>query len=205
MAKSDRHTHRLEELEESYRSILIKALTDCAGGRWGLFGQNEHLWSREKPEELEELRELARSIDRIRASIGEEPFELHRKFEAARGRAGANDPGEPRLARAWLQLLAELYLQVARDCAEQAESLLMQPASFDSYDWSLLVGEIVEADRLLRSAREADPAASLPLLDTVLEDLRDVTANFTRPEFLAATKADRRGNPKLFEPKRQDS
>ena len=53
-----------------------------------------------------ELRELARTINRLRARIGEPPFPLHEEFEAARGRTDANDPGEPKQAQAWLKRLA---------------------------------------------------------------------------------------------------
>jgi len=84
----------------------MKALTECAGGRWGLFGHNEHLHPSANPAELDELRELARSINRLRARLGEVPFPLHEKFEAARGRADANDPGEPKQAQVWLQRLS---------------------------------------------------------------------------------------------------
>ena len=104
--KNPQHlSQQLDELEREYRALLTKALTDCAGGRWGLFGQNEHLYSRQIPPELGELRELAQVINRLRARIGDVPFPLHEEFEAARGRVDANAPGEPKQAQAWLKRL----------------------------------------------------------------------------------------------------
>ena len=106
MEKAARLAQQLDELERDYRTVLIKALADCAGGRWGLFGHNEHLHSYGVPAELAELRDLAVAINRVRARIGEAPFALHEEFEAARGRQSANDLGEPKQARAWLQRLS---------------------------------------------------------------------------------------------------
>lgn len=107
MDKTERLSQQVDELEGEYRAVLMKALTDCAGGRWGLFGHNEHLHTYESPSGLGELRELAQAINRLRARTGEGPFPLHEEFEAARGRADANAPGEPKQARAWLQQLSD--------------------------------------------------------------------------------------------------
>ena len=105
MSKSQRVAQQLDELEREYRSILEKALIDCAGGRWGLFGHNEHL-DEPSPTEVRELQTVAKALNRLRAQIGEPPFSLHEEFEAARGRVDANAPGEPKQARAWLERLA---------------------------------------------------------------------------------------------------
>jgi len=107
MSKTARLTQQLEGLEREYRSVLRSALTDCAAGRWGLFGQNDHTGSNSSPPELAELRELARMIDRARVRMGEPQFELHEQFEASRGRAEPNDPGEPKQAEVWLRRLAD--------------------------------------------------------------------------------------------------
>lgn len=107
MDRTARLSSQLTALESEYRNLLTKALTDCAEGRWGLFGHNEHLRPSLAPE-LDELRDLAAAIDRLRARTGAAPFELHREFEAARGRAGPNYPGEPKQAQAWLKRLADL-------------------------------------------------------------------------------------------------
>lgn len=98
----------LKEMERDYRSVLGSALADCAAGRWGLFGHNEHLRAGGSPPELDELRELAKAIDRLRERIGDPPFALHQEFEAARGRVGRNDPGEPKQAQAWLRRMVDV-------------------------------------------------------------------------------------------------
>jgi hypothetical protein len=59
---------RLEALEDEFNALLIPCLKECANGRWGLFGQNQH------PEsvsallrvEAERLKELAKEIRDIR-------------------------------------------------------------------------------------------------------------------------------------------
>lgn len=105
MDRTERVSRHLDELEREYVAVLTRALNDCADGRWGLFGQNEHLHSYGVPAELGELRDLARAINRLRAANGDEPYPLHEEFEAARGRVDANHPGEPKQARAWLKRL----------------------------------------------------------------------------------------------------
>ena len=96
----------LDELEHEYLAVFARALSDCAGGRWGLFGHNEHLPAYNAPSELDELRELARAINRLRVREGHELFPVHEEFEAARGPVDANAPGEPKQARVWLTRLA---------------------------------------------------------------------------------------------------
>ena len=107
MGKAARLAEQLEDLEREYRSVFVRALTACADGRWGLFGHNDHTGFGSPPPELEELRELARAIDRIRKRTGDAPFQLHQEFEAARGRADPNEPGEPKQADAWLRRLSD--------------------------------------------------------------------------------------------------
>ena len=102
MDKLERLSQQADGLEHDYRAVLSKALTDCAGGRWGLFGHNEHLHGYDSPSELDELRALARAINRLRSRVGEGPFPLHEEFEAIRGPADANAPGEPKQAEEWL-------------------------------------------------------------------------------------------------------
>lgn len=88
----------------------------------------------------------------------------------------------------------------AYGAAERAQRLLAQPATLDVYDWSLVASLIVEADDALKRAQELDVSITLPLLDTVVEELRDVTSNFTSAAFLSATKPERRQKPSLFAP-----
>ena len=106
MDKRERLSDQAEELEREYRTLLTKALREWAGGLWGLFGHNEHRCGSGSPTELGELRALAQAINRLRARVGLGPFSLHDEFEAARGRAEANAPGEPKRAEAWLRGLA---------------------------------------------------------------------------------------------------
>lgn len=105
MSKAARISRRIEHLEEEYRSSLASALSECVGGRWGLFGQNEHLTTREHTERLDGLRELAEEINALRKRIGEVPYPLHEEFEAARGRDDPHQLGEPKLAELWLERL----------------------------------------------------------------------------------------------------
>jgi hypothetical protein len=104
--KSERLSQQLQSLEREYRTALIDALSECADGRWGLFGHNEHLGPYWNSAKLDELRGLARAINNRRERLGEPFFALHEEFEAARGQAGPNDPGEPKVAEAWLRRLS---------------------------------------------------------------------------------------------------
>jgi hypothetical protein len=105
MAKAERLSNRLDALERDYRAVLLAALTECAEGKYGLFGQNEHLGPYWNCNHLKELREMAVAINAIRARLGETTFALHDELEAARGRPDPDDPGEPKVAQAWLQRL----------------------------------------------------------------------------------------------------
>lgn len=96
----------------------------------------------------------------------------------------------------------DAHQEQAHRAAERARRLLAQPASLDVYDWSLMASLIVEADDALKRAQEHDASTTLPFLDAVVEELRDVTSNFTSPAFLRATKPERRQKPALFAPRR---
>jgi len=59
---------RLENLESEFRLLLPRVLKECAAGRWGLFGQNDHFdeskylyWP-----DAEHLKEMALEISLIR-------------------------------------------------------------------------------------------------------------------------------------------
>lgn len=90
----------------------------------------------------------------------------------------------------------------ARRAAERAQGLLAQPATLDTYAWGLVASLLIEADDALKRAQQLDEAVTLPLLAEVLNELQDVTANFTSPAFLRATRPARRQNPTLFAPRR---
>ena len=64
--------------------------------------------------------------------------------------------------------------------------------------WDSVASDLVEADLALESAKKLNPRLELPLLEEVVEELREVTANFTRPAFIRATKPPRRQRPHLF-------
>ncbi len=96
----------------------------------------------------------------------------------------------------------EGHQEQARRAAERAQRMLTQPATLDSYDWGLVATLVVEADRALARAQEHDRLITLPLLELVLEELRDVTSNFTNSAFLKATKPERRQKRSLFAPRR---
>jgi hypothetical protein len=66
----------------------------------------------------------------------------------------------------------------------------------------LVAALLVEADESLRRAQELDHSVTLPLLDAVLEELGDITSDFTRPDFIKATRAARRQSPSLFTSRR---
>ena len=70
---------RLAAVEAAYRSVLVAALEDCAAGRWGLFGQNEHIpaHSRFRPKALDELDALATDINELRQKLGYGVYPLH--------------------------------------------------------------------------------------------------------------------------------
>lgn len=94
---------RLVELEDEFKQSLIQVLKECAAGRWGLFGQNDHAeegrylsWS-----VAENLRRRAKQIHILRLEFGQ-PNSLVERFLHYCSLRGANVPGEPKLAKAFL-------------------------------------------------------------------------------------------------------
>ena len=105
--RAHRSDAEIASLETEFRTKLIAALRDCANGRWGLFGQNEHILGLSSPES-EELMKIGASIEELRLKAGIlDSFELYNSFKSKRGRHGANTLGEPRLAKKWLEELGE--------------------------------------------------------------------------------------------------
>jgi hypothetical protein len=106
--RAERLGRELEEMEAEFRARLLAALTRCADGNWGLFGQNDHIPGSERRNSgsgAPELLALGAEIAELREKLGLPPFELHARLLAFRGQSGANTPGEPKLARAWLKEL----------------------------------------------------------------------------------------------------
>ena len=95
---------QLEMLDTAFREQLLACLEECARGRWGLFGANDHIAEAAKYlawPEADRLRELAISIQAILAQSGERNA-LCDEFLDLCSIHGENDPGEPRLARTFL-------------------------------------------------------------------------------------------------------
>jgi hypothetical protein len=95
---------RLVEIENEFHSLLLSCLRECARGRYGLFGQNDHL----DPEgrywgwpEAERLKDLAQEIQLSRLEFGQPNGSCERFLQLCLLR-GANVPGEPKLAAEFL-------------------------------------------------------------------------------------------------------
>lgn len=97
----------LAVMEAEFRSKLVDALHACEAGRWGLFGQNDHL----SPESSHagiaaELLSLGEQIRRFRMEFGVvEGFEPYERLLEYRKLRSANTVGEPKLAAAFLREL----------------------------------------------------------------------------------------------------
>jgi hypothetical protein len=104
---------QLAALEDLYRELLLAALRNCARGRYGLFARNDHalsqygaqLRARLEDPAVAELLDLGAKIDRLRHGAGLEPFQLHERLLKMRSSHDSNTPGEPKLARQWLDEL----------------------------------------------------------------------------------------------------
>ncbi len=118
MNRRDRiQIERLEQLEVEFSELLIPCLQQCTHGRWGLFGAYDRF-----PEikawvsgpEIERVRELAVSIRRIRAASGERN-ELCEEFLGLCTFHRPNDPGEPKLAKAFLERIEKQHSAMKAD------------------------------------------------------------------------------------------
>ena len=99
---------RLETLESDFRPRLIACLRECANGRYGLFGQNNHgelakcyVWA-----EADELKQTAEEINALRSEFGQ-PNPVSIKFLEYCSMRGQNVKGEPKLARQFLTEIGE--------------------------------------------------------------------------------------------------
>ena len=97
---------------------------------------------------------------------------------------------------------ADACRREAQRGAEAARRLMEQPAGLDGHDWGLIVAHLAAADEALLAARKLDPTIDMPLLNEAIEELVEITANFTRSDFLNSTRAARRNRPGLFVPRR---
>jgi hypothetical protein len=100
---------QFEPLTRAFRDQLIACLEECAAGRYGLFSDREHLGDTEENQrawpEAARLRELAFALQSILAQ-SEESSTLCDEFLDLCSIHGESDPGEPRLARAFLSEIA---------------------------------------------------------------------------------------------------
>jgi len=94
-----------EPLKQAFREQLVACLEECAAGRLGLFTDYELTGSEETRErswpEAAQLRQLAFALQAILSQY-EDSDPLCDQFLDLCSIHGENDPGEPRLARAFL-------------------------------------------------------------------------------------------------------
>jgi hypothetical protein len=95
---------RLTEIEVDFLALLLSCLRECAQGRYGLFGQNDHA----DPEgrywgwpEAKRLKDMAQEIQFLRLEFGQ-TNETCERFIQLCSMHGSNVPGEPKLAAAFL-------------------------------------------------------------------------------------------------------
>lgn len=104
-AEQDRQTIEFGPLAQAFREQLLACLDECAQGRHGLFSDREHLEGESSWPEAAQLRQLAFALQAIMAQ-SEESDVLCDQFLDLCSIHGESDPGEPRLARAFLSEIA---------------------------------------------------------------------------------------------------
>ncbi len=101
-------TSQFDSLTQAFREQLLACLKECAAGRLGLFSEFDHLGledGQHRPwPEAARLRELAFALQAIQAQAGES-YAMCDQFLDLCSIHGENDPGEPKLARAFLKEL----------------------------------------------------------------------------------------------------
>jgi hypothetical protein len=109
MKRNKIQLERLESLEREFCVLLAKCLEECGRGRWGLFGTFDYLGADKRYwnwPEADLLREIATEIQAILSESGQRNALCAEFLELCRNH-GQNDPGEPKLARAFLERLEE--------------------------------------------------------------------------------------------------
>ena len=98
---------QFERLTRAFLEQLHACLEECARGRYGLFSDREHLDEKASGAwpEAARLRELAFALQAILAQSGEQDT-LCDQFLDLCSIHGEHDPGEPRLASAFLREIA---------------------------------------------------------------------------------------------------
>jgi hypothetical protein len=95
-------TGQLLGLAQVFREQLLACLEECSQGRKGLFSGFEHLGEEHAWPEAAQLRELAMALQGIFAQA-EEPNPLIDEFLDLCTMCGESNPGEPKLARAFMK------------------------------------------------------------------------------------------------------
>ncbi|MBN9039305.1 MAG: hypothetical protein J0H53_24835 [Rhizobiales bacterium] len=113
VARSRKLEKERAALEAAYFSALQEALRDCAGGKWGLFGQNDavlpgQLRERLKPESAKRLEPIAEELGSVRERLGLPTFGPMARLEQLRREHDSNSPGEQRLAMGFLEELQDI-------------------------------------------------------------------------------------------------
>jgi len=114
-SRREKAEHHLRDLEQQFLTDLISALRDCAAGRWGLFGHNDHI-AQNVPylrshyiDTAQRLIEQGEVITRLRDELGfTDSFPPLERYLQYRQLTSANAPGEPKLA---VQFLKELGIE----------------------------------------------------------------------------------------------
>jgi hypothetical protein len=92
--------------EAEFEEQLRRALETCASGHWGLFGQNGEGWDTGK-----QLVALGTEIQELRGRVGyTEPNDLFQRLLHYRSQRASNAPGEPRLAKMFLDELKDTLI-----------------------------------------------------------------------------------------------
>jgi len=102
-SQSETESGQMDALTSVFQDQLIACLDECARGRHGLFSEYEHLGEDDKRAwpEAARLRQLAVGLQAILAQSGDS-FALCDEFLDLCTIHGESNPGEPRLARAFL-------------------------------------------------------------------------------------------------------
>ena len=91
----------------------------------------------------------------------------------------------------------DMKLEEAERDLIQAQRILAHPHRYQPEKWMLLATLVGEADLTIRQEALASPHLKA-LLEEVVADFREVTNDFTNPDFLRGSRAARRRNKELF-------
>lgn len=107
---------RLAQLEAEFEPLLLACLHECAAGRYGLFGQHDHIDPEHRywnwPDALRAV-EIAKEIQTLRAEFGDSNCFADRLLYY-RSLRHSNVPGEPKLAKEFLEEIKKLKLSGQR-------------------------------------------------------------------------------------------